>query len=80
MAAQNCALIDGNGNVVNVIMADPSTDPAPAGYALLAIPSGTPVDTSGWTYSAGAFVMPTAMAAAIAAQAATIQAQGYSFT
>ena len=46
----SCALIDATGTVVSTIMADPSTDPAPPGFTLVALPDGVTVD-QGWSYA-----------------------------
>ena len=56
-AQQRYAVVDGSGNVVNVIVADPNY-PAPSGYSLL--PSD--VASPGWKWSqAGGFVAPAAV-------------------
>lgn len=48
--AQRCALINSTTNIVeNVIIADPSTDPAPAGYIIIGLPEDSPV-SFGWIY------------------------------
>lgn len=55
-----CALVDASTNIVdNVIMADPSVDPAPAGYILVGLPDDSPV-TNGWIYdpATGTFTDP----------------------
>lgn len=49
------ALIDGNGNVVNIIVADASVDSAPDGFSLVNCPEGVPVNI-GDTYVNGEFV------------------------
>jgi len=45
--------------VINVIVADPSVDPAPEGCTLVALPEGSPV-TFGWIYNpaTGQFTAP----------------------
>lgn len=62
-----------SGKVLNVITADPSTDPAPDNTNLVRI-GFAPVDV-GWTYAAGAFTKTLSardIAAAIAAEDAAI--------
>lgn len=45
------ALIDNSTNIVtNVIMADPSVDPTPDGYTMIALPDNSPVSI-GWIYN-----------------------------
>jgi hypothetical protein len=62
-------------------MADVDRDVAPAGTLLVAVPAGASIDTT-WTYdqATSSFVMPAAMQAAQAAQAASIQSQAYTFS
>jgi hypothetical protein len=46
----NSAVVqNSNETVINVIVADPSVDPAPEGCTLVALPEGSPV-TFGWIY------------------------------
>jgi hypothetical protein len=46
----NSALVqNSNETVINVIVANPATDPAPEGCTLVALPEGSPV-TFGWIY------------------------------
>lgn len=53
-----CALIDLSTNlVVNLIVADPATDPAPSGHVIIGLPDDSPV-AIGWTYSNGEFTPP----------------------
>ena len=48
---QNCALVQTSDNIViNVIVADPSVDPAPEGCTIVGIPDDSPV-TFGWIYN-----------------------------
>lgn len=51
-----CAVIDTNGVVVNIIMAEPS-DLAPLGCFLVAIPDAAFCDI-GWVWDGTAFVNP----------------------
>jgi hypothetical protein len=45
-----CALINQSINIVeNVIIADPSVDPAPNGYLIIGLPEDSPVSI-GWVY------------------------------
>lgn len=56
-----CALVNEATNIVeNIILADPSTDPAPNGYVLIGLPDDSPVYI-GWVYnpSTGQFSEPT---------------------
>lgn len=46
-----CALVNENGDVTNIIVADHNTDPAPAGFFLVPIKESSRVDTA-WTYDA----------------------------
>jgi hypothetical protein len=48
------AIVDGLGNVVASVHADPAVDVAPAGYQLVRSDAAQ----IGWAYSAGAFVAP----------------------
>lgn len=48
-----CAVVDGNGNVVGVMMADPALDSVP-GYTLIA----SDVAGNGWIWNGTAFVAP----------------------
>lgn len=53
-----CALIENTtSNVVNVIIADPSVDPAPEGHTIIGIPDDSPVSI-GWVYDGTDFVDP----------------------
>lgn len=55
-----CALIQNSDNiVVNLIMADPSVDPAPEGTTLVGLPDDSPV-SMGWIYdpATGQFTDP----------------------
>lgn len=55
-----CALVNSGTNIVeNVIIADPSADPAPNGYVLVGLPDDSPV-CIGWVYnpSTGQFSEP----------------------
>jgi hypothetical protein len=45
----NCAVVDAQNIVINVIVADPSVDPAPEGCILVGLPDGSSV-TFGWVY------------------------------
>jgi Domain of unknown function (DUF4376) len=61
------AVIDANGNVVNIIMANPATDQVP-GCTLVAV-GGSGADL-GWTWTqGGGFVAPVASQAALMAYA-----------
>lgn len=52
------ALVDlASGLVENIIVADPETDPAPAGYALVAVPADEPA-AIGSLYADGVFTPP----------------------
>ena len=56
----NCALVQNNDEtVINMIVADPSTDPNPEGCTIVALPEGSPV-TFGWIYepATGQFTDP----------------------
>lgn len=45
---QNCALVQSSDNVVvNMIVADPTVDPAPEGHVIVALPADSPV-SFGW--------------------------------
>ena len=45
-----CALVNDTTNIVeNLIVADPATDPAPAGYVIIGLPDDSPVAV-GWIY------------------------------
>lgn len=59
-----CAVVNSSNIVVNVIMADPSVDPAPEGCILIGLPEGSPV-SFGWLYdhSTGQFTSPAEGAA-----------------
>lgn len=47
---QNCAFVRNSDNkVINVIVADPTVDVAPEGYAIIALPAESPV-TFDWVY------------------------------
>jgi hypothetical protein len=47
----NSAVVQISDNiVVNIIVADPSIDPAPDGYLLIGLPENSPV-TFGWVYN-----------------------------
>lgn len=48
-----CAVVDMEGNVVNVIVADPVQDMAPDGYTLVALIEGSAVDQD-WKFDAQA--------------------------
>lgn len=53
-----CALVDISTNlVVNLIIADPATDPAPSGHVIISLPDESPV-AIGWTYNNGEFTPP----------------------
>lgn len=53
-----CALVDLSNNlVVNLIIADPTTDPAPSGHVIIGISDDSPVSI-GWSYSNGEFTAP----------------------
>jgi len=55
-----CAVVQNSDNiVVNLIMADPSVDPAPEGTILVGLPDDSPVDI-GWIYdpATGQFTDP----------------------
>jgi hypothetical protein len=57
----NSAVVqNSNETVINIIVADPSVDPAPEGCTLVALPEGSPV-TFGWIYDPanGTFTAPT---------------------
>jgi hypothetical protein len=57
---QRCALVQNSDNtVINIIMADPSVDPAPAGCTLVGLPDDSPV-SFGWIYdpATGQFTDP----------------------
>ena len=46
-----CALVQNSDNtVINIIMADPTVDPAPEGFTIVGLPDGSPV-TFGWIYN-----------------------------
>lgn len=45
-----CAVVDSSNIVVNLIMADPAVDPAPAGCTLVSLPDDSPV-SFGWIYN-----------------------------
>jgi hypothetical protein len=48
---QNCALVKNSDNIViNMIIADPSIDPAPDGCTIVGLPPDSPV-TFGWVYN-----------------------------
>lgn len=52
------ALIDNSTNIVtNVIMADPSVDPSPDGFFMIALPDDSPVSI-GWLYDGSQFIDP----------------------
>lgn len=51
-----CAVIDANGLIVNIIMAEP-TDQAPVGCSLAGIDEGVFCDI-GWTWDGNQFVDP----------------------
>jgi hypothetical protein len=56
-----CALVQNSDNtVINLIVADPSIDPAPEGCTLVGIPDDSPV-TFGWIYdpATGTFSAPS---------------------
>jgi len=45
-----CALVNKTTNIVeNIIVADPSVDPAPNGYLIIGLPEDSPV-AIGWVY------------------------------
>lgn len=46
-----CAVVNENGDVVNVIVANPETDPAPAGFLFVSVRENSSVEI-GWKYSA----------------------------
>jgi hypothetical protein len=46
----NCAIIDADGQVVSVIIADPTTDKPYAGHSLVPLPAGVRVDHT-WRHS-----------------------------
>ena len=53
-----CALVNlSTSLVVNLIIADPATDPAPSGHIIIALPDDSPVSI-GWSYSDGEFTPP----------------------
>ena len=55
-----CAVVQNSNNVVvNLIMADPSADPAPEGTTLVGLPDDSPVNI-GWIYdpATGQFTDP----------------------
>ena len=55
-----CAVVQNSDNiVVNLIMADPSVDPAPEGTTLVSLPDDSPV-SMGWIYdpATGRFTDP----------------------
>lgn len=57
---QRCALVQNSDNtVINIIVADPSVDPAPEGCTLVALPDDSPV-SFGWIYdpATGQFTDP----------------------
>lgn len=52
------ALIDNSTNIVeNVIVADPSVDPAPDGHYMIALPDDSQVSI-GWLYDGSQFIDP----------------------
>lgn len=51
-----CAVIDANGIIVNIIMAEP-TDPAPDGCSLIGIEDGVFCDI-GWSWDGASFIDP----------------------
>lgn len=56
----NCALVDEQTDlVVNIIVADPAVDPAPAGMLMIALPPDSGVSI-GWIYdpNTGQFIDP----------------------
>lgn len=60
MAIQRCALVqDSDEAVINLIVADPSVDPAPEGCTIIGIPDDSPV-TFSWIYNPqnGTFTAP----------------------
>ena len=62
---QNCALVqNSNETVINVIVADPTVDPAPEGCTIVGLPEGSTV-TFGWIYNpaTGQFTDPNPPAA-----------------
>jgi hypothetical protein len=57
---QNCAVVQNSDEtVINIIVADPSIDPAPEGCTLVALPDNSSV-TFGWIYdpATGQFTDP----------------------
>lgn len=57
-----CVLVNSITNIVeNIIIADPSIDPAPTGFVIIQIPDDSPV-TFGWVYNpnSGTFADPNA--------------------
>jgi hypothetical protein len=64
-----CAVVDKDGNVINMIMADPAWDKAPKGMTIVARPAGSTVDRN-WVLKSGSFEMrPEYLAAKQAAEA-----------
>ena len=61
------AIVDANGNVINVAMWDGTTPWTPAGGTAVLIPAGSEASI-GWTYAAGSFVAPAAAVARTPAQ------------
>lgn len=58
--SQRCALVQNSDNtVINIIVADPSVDPAPEGCVLVGLPDNSPVSV-GWLYdpATGQFTDP----------------------
>lgn len=52
------ALVDNTTNVVtNLIVADPSIDPAPLGYSIIALTDDSPVRV-GWNWNGSQFIDP----------------------
>ena len=57
---QRCAVVQNSDNtVINIIVADPSVDPAPEGCTLVGLPDDSPV-SFGWIYNPadGSFTDP----------------------
>lgn len=55
-----CALVNQTTNIVeNIIVADPTVDPAPSGYIIIVIPDDSPIYI-GWVYNpaTGEFTPP----------------------
>ena len=49
--SQNCALVqNSNETVINMIVADPTVDPAPESCTIVGLPEGSTV-TFGWVYN-----------------------------